>query len=736
MGPLPAHNFFADSTVFHFPFLSSYGKLKYIVSTDIDPTLEKVSEPMKKKIISLCLCALILVTLSSPPALAVDTFTASEACIALIKEYEGFRSQPYEDNGKWYIGYGTGIDDPAVYLYGITEEAADWMLRQALVDKEASVNRLLMDYGIYVTQYQFDAMVSMTYNLGTQWMRPDYRFCSYLIQGIQNYTEAEVVNAIATWCHQGTAVKDHLAQRRLREASLFLYGDYTGMLVSRYCYIHFDAQGGELENSTVFYPVGLPYGVLPTPVQAGRQFLGWFDSFGQQYTGAEMASGTNLTLTARWDGEAAAQPPAIDYSTWVNPFSDVTEESWFFESVRELSYKGIMNGYPDGTFQPDRDLTCGEALKLILPAAGHADPGQVTPDGHWAGGLLAEAERLGCVAYGEISDLDAPITRSMVARIAAVALGLDYRYGASPFADADDGYLLALYEEGILNGTVSGGQRYFYPQNTIRRSEVAAIVSRINNWERQVENDPAQSGYIEYSNRFIPVKRDVPAAPYNNDLFVKDGSLMYYNDPAYQTAIGIDVSSYQGDIDWQKVAAAGVQFAFIRLGGRGYSEGAIFEDQKFLQNVTGAKAAGIKVGVYFFSQAVSVEEAQEEARFVLDKLIVNQISLDYPVVYDWEIVSSKTARTANMDPVVLTDCALAFCQAVEAEWFTPMIYCGREVAYTMYDLSRLTDYDLWYPQYASQPSMYYDYRIWQYTDSGSVPGISGKVDMDLAFIPY
>ena len=131
------------------------------------------------------------------------------------------------------------------------------------------------------------------------------------------------------------------------------------------------------------------------------------------------------------------------------------------------------------------------------------------------------------------------------------------------------------------------------------------IVSRVSGWEYQEKNDPARSGYIEYAKKTIPVKWDVPAAPYDRNLFVKDGSLMYYNDPAYQTAIGIDVSSHQGDIDWRKVADAGIEFAFIRVGGRGYSEGAIYEDQKFLQNITGAQANGIKVGVYFYSQAIS-----------------------------------------------------------------------------------------------------------------------------------
>ena len=97
-------------------------------------------------------------------------------------------------------------------------------MRDALVVAEDVVNNLLMDYSISVTQYQFDAMVSMTYNLGTQWIVPEYRFCGYLISGIWQYTETEVVNAIATWCHQGSMVRESLVNRRLREAYLFLYG--------------------------------------------------------------------------------------------------------------------------------------------------------------------------------------------------------------------------------------------------------------------------------------------------------------------------------------------------------------------------------------------------------------------------------------------------------------------------------------------------------------------------------
>ena len=685
-----------------------------------------------KKILSLSLCALLLLTLLPSAALAVETFTTSDEGLALIEEYEGFRDMPYSDeNGYWYIGYGTSCD-PADYPDGVTEEEADELLREALASKEEAVNRLLLDYGISVTQYQFDAMVSMTYTLGTQWMNPTYRFCGYLIQGIENYSEVEVVNAIATWCHSGDDPLDHLVERRLTEAYLFLYGEYENDGAENYRYIHFDPNGGDVENKTVFYPVDEIYGQLPTPTGNGT-FLGWYTADGVQLTGEEIAE-EDIWVTAKWDGEGAGEPDTdLDFSDWVNPYTDVAESDWYFAYVRELSAREVLGGYPDGTFRASAALTAGEALKLVLLGAGCQE---AEPTGsHWASGYLALAESMGCLAPGEIQDLDSPISRLVIARVAAVAMGLEERTGASPFADVDSGYTLALYEERILNGTVLGGQRYYYPDSSINRGEVCAIVSRIMNWTPTVKNDPAQSGYIAYGNKFYPVHRNVDVCPYDTNLLVLDGSIMYYNDPAYETAIGIDVSSHQGEIDWERVAASGVEFAMIRLGYRGYgSEGTLNLDPYFEQNLAGARAAGLKVGIYFFSQAITVEEAYEEAAFVLEHL--DGEALDYPLAYDWEPISGVGARTDGLDSVTLTDCALTFCHMAELAGYTPMVYYNNPVGYGRYDLSRLTDYDVWFAQYASRPTMYYDYRIWQYTSSGTVPGIDTRVDMNIAFIPY
>lgn len=685
-----------------------------------------------KKILSLILCAVMVLTMLPGSALAVETFTTSEAGIAFIKEMEGFRAEPYEDRGKWYVGYGVSCD-PADYPLPLTEPEADLLLRQALVSKEDAVNRLLLDYQIQLTQYQFDALVSMTYTLGSQWIDPSYRLCSYLIRGIHNYDEVEVVNAIATWCHQGTQVVEHLVDRRLREAYLFLYSAYESNAADMYTYIHFDANGGEVENRTVFYPVGRSYGELPTPTWRGRSFKGWYLADGTQLTGDELAI-SDLSVTAAWDGDTTGQTPEIDLTTWVNPYTDMDEDDWFYSYVRALSARSVVSGYPDNTFRPGDTLTTGEALKLILLAAGY--PEQAAVSGHWASGYQALAVQLGCCQAEEIAQLDQPITRRLIAVIAAKAMGLAERTGASPFADAELGSLLALYEEGIITGSIIGGKRYFYPEDNIVRSEVCAIVYRIQSWDGETANDPAQSGYIEYAGRTLPVNRQVAAAPYDRNLFVLDGSRMYYNDARYTTAIGIDVSAYQGDIDWQAVAASGVEFAMLRLGFRGYGqEGTINLDTRFQQNLAGARAAGIRVGVYFFSQAISVEEAVEEAHFVLENLA--GAALDYPVVYDWESISGAKARTDGMDGGLLTDCAIAFCELVSSAGYTPMVYYGLQLGYLKYDLSRLTAYDVWYPQYGvERPSMYYNYRIWQYSDKGTVPGISTRVDMNIALIPY
>ena len=207
------------------------------------------------------------------------------------------------------------------------------------------------------------------------------------------------------------------------------------------------------------------------------------------------------------------------------------------------------------------------------------------------------------------------------------------------------------------------------------------------------------------------------------------------NDQGFMTClagdyeIGIDVSVYQQDIDWQQVKDAGVDFVFIRVGGRGYGqEGKLYADSKAQVNYEGAKAAGLKIGVYFFSQAVSVEEALEEAQFVLE--LTENWALDLPVVYDWEYVSD-TARTADVDARLLTDCTKAFCSRIELSGRKPMIYFNWHQSVKLLYLEELTQYPFWLAYY--EPEMTYPFRVdyWQYSCTGSVPGIDVDVDLNI-----
>ena len=208
-----------------------------------------------------------------------------------------------------------------------------------------------------------------------------------------------------------------------------------------------------------------------------------------------------------------------------------------------------------------------------------------------------------------------------------------------------------------------------------------------------------------------------------------------YTGSDYQVLRGVDVSEHQHEIDWAQVAASGVDYAYVRLGYRGYTEGGLFEDPYFRTNVEGALANGLQVSVYFFSQAISVQEAIEEAEFVLERIKDYNITL--PVVYDWEKINGETAaRTDNLDFIILNDCAVAFCDTMKNAGYAPAIYFNRHLGYYGYDLSRMTDYDFWFALPESPfPNFYYAVDMWQYSFTEQVPGIAEPTDMNLMFIP-
>lgn len=223
-----------------------------------------------------------------------------------------------------------------------------------------------------------------------------------------------------------------------------------------------------------------------------------------------------------------------------------------------------------------------------------------------------------------------------------------------------------------------------------------------------------------------------------NDLKKEDfenaGGKISYTGDDYDTILGIDVAEHQWEIDWEKVADSGVKFAFVRSGYRGWSQGGLYEDPWFRRNIEEASKAGLELGVYFYSQAVNVAEAIEEAKYVLDQIEGYEITL--PIMYDWEIPeNAPDARTNGLDPSIIGDCGVAFCETIRAAGHDAGIYFTRQLGYYSIDLSRLKGCTLWLADWETDyPGFYYAGNIWQYTQKGEVPGVEGDVDMNLMFI--
>ena len=217
-------------------------------------------------------------------------------------------------------------------------------------------------------------------------------------------------------------------------------------------------------------------------------------------------------------------------------------------------------------------------------------------------------------------------------------------------------------------------------------------------------------------------------------LTYNDGEIQYDHNGI--TALkGIDVSKYQGNIDWKAVKADGVSYAFIRAGLRGYgASGMISSDPYCEKNLKGASEAGVDIGVYFYSQAISKAEAIEEAEFVLDA--IEGYEIKYPIVFDLEEVAAEGARTAGMTAQQITEVTIAFCERIKQAGYTPMIYGNIDWMAEHLILSELTEYDKWFAQYFNKPFFPYEFQIWQYTASGKVDGIKGNVDLNLCFKNY
>lgn len=226
----------------------------------------------------------------------------------------------------------------------------------------------------------------------------------------------------------------------------------------------------------------------------------------------------------------------------------------------------------------------------------------------------------------------------------------------------------------------------------------------------------------------VGAQSPIPANPYGPEDFGYDGE--YLACMAGSASLGVDVSAHQGQIDWQQVRQAGMEFAMIRIGYRGYTSGGIYADEYAQANLESARAAGLKTGVYFYSQAVTPTEAALEAAYCISFL--EDYEIDMPVVFDWEYVNGD-ARTGNMDAPTLMACIRTFCDAVADAGYEPMVYFNPTLADSLLELEELVEYPWWLAMYSDQMTFPYAVEMWQYSANGNVPGISGDADINLWF---
>lgn len=442
------------------------------------------------------------------------------------------------------------------------------------------------------------------------------------------------------------------------------------------------------------------------------------------------------------------------------PFTDVKESDWFYSYVKTMYDNELVSGTTPTTFSPQDTVTLGEALKFILNAAGYTAP--TTSGKNWASGYYQLAQEKGFLNSSWSLGLNDAINRLQIAELIVNVLGVERKQQtASPFTDTSDVAALILSDHGIFEGTTErDGKTYFYPQRNISRAEISTVICRVNEFKKNQEQTPDEpdnppdipdapgtidpdddnskptSGkYFYYQGHKVYIPDNIALRDYDASLFQLDeNGYMHYESDLYTSTVGVDVSRYQGNIDWAQVKASGVDFAILRLGYRGYGTGKIVLDTYFRQNIQDAQANGIEIGVYFFSQAINEAEAVEEAQYCMD--VLQNYSITYPIVFDWEPYSNNTnARTNGLSDKMLTKCAVAFCQAVEDGGYESMVYSNLSYFYLHFDMSKLAEFPLWLANYVKKTNFRYHFDMWQYSCTGTVPGIKGNVDMNIRLIP-
>lgn len=296
-------------------------------------------------------------------------------------------------------------------------------------------------------------------------------------------------------------------------------------------------------------------------------------------------------------------------------------------------------------------------------------------------------------------------------------------------------------EEGEASETASGVQ-----EETPEKSGYAekAELDRQEQQQKEEEtNDPSTDGKhtlvtgTDGTEEWVLINPYLTQNTYDFTKIEEKAGLKRYMENGKDTSyVGVDVSKHTGEINFTGMKAAGVDYVMIRLGSRGYSTGQISLDENFTENIEGAIAAGLEVGVYFYSQAITQEEAVQEANFVVQNLEPYRANITYPVAFDMELVSNTTSRVESLSREDKTSVTTAFLEGVEAAGYVPMIYGDKEWLLKEIDLTKLQDFDVWLAQETDIPDYPYQYTMWQYSTSGVLNGIDGNADLNICFVSY
>ena len=247
----------------------------------------------------------------------------------------------------------------------------------------------------------------------------------------------------------------------------------------------------------------------------------------------------------------------------------------------------------------------------------------------------------------------------------------------------------------------------------------------------------ASTNYLKYrdapgKSHVMKIDQDANPVKTQKDLWRIQDDVVYYDDPEYIVRMGVDVSRHDGLVDFEKVRESGRDFVILRCAYRGYVTGILHQDELFYQNLANALENGMDVGVYVFSQAVNETEALEEAELVIKMIRDHNITL--PVVYDPENIPWEKARSDRISKEQWTKNAVAFCERVKEAGYVPMIYSNMIWEHKRFDMPQLKGYKFWYADYEENPQSPYDFEFWQYSDSGSVPGMEKKADLDIMIV--